>query len=314
MSPQHRRRLHGFTLVELLVVIAIIGVLIALLLPAVQAARAAARQTSCRNNMRQIGIALHNYHNAHQTLPSGWIGIDAITRRASVQGEPGWAWGALLLPYLEQQASATSVVRYERPVMDDSHETARTWVLSVFKCPADVGEDVFDLHAEDEHDHEHDEDEDDHEEEHGEILAQLAAANYVGSFGTTDIHPCSHLPVGQSCNSNGIFYHNSTTRFRDIRDGLSQTFMVGERWSEHGRSAWIGIVPEGEETLSRIVGTTDHVPNHEGGHFDDFGSYHSGGCHFVLADGSVHFIASTIELTVYQSLATRSDADVVGEF
>lgn len=310
------RRRSGFTLVELLVVIAIIGVLIALLLPAVQAARESARRIQCRNNLRQVGLALHNYHGTHQSLPAGWIGIDPATRRAAVQGDPGWAWGAQLLPYLEQGTVRQSLIRYESPVMADTHQAARAVVLSVFRCPSDIAEDLFEIHAEEEHDHEHaDDDDHDHEhEEEGPALAKLATANYVGSFGTTDIHICSHLPIGQSCNSNGVFHHNSKTRFRDIMDGLSQTFMVGERWSERGNSTWVGIVPGGEETLSRVVGTTDHAPNHPGGHFDDFGSYHSGGCHFVMGDGSVHFIAETIQINVYQSLATRADRDIVGEY
>ncbi len=295
----------AFTLVELLVVIAIIGVLIALLLPAVQAARQAANRTACRNNLRQIGLALHNYHGTHQSLPAGWIGIDPTTKRPAVQGEPGWGWACQLLPYLEQGAVSQSLISYGQPVMAARHKEARETVLPVFLCPSDIGEDTFFLNADSAADP---------NAATTEPLAKLAKANYVGAFGTTDIDPCEDLMIGDVCRSNGVFHHNSATRFRDISDGLSQTLVIGERWSLHGYSSWIGVVPGAEEALPRIVGTTDHVPNHAGGHFDDFGSYHAGGCHFVLGDGSVYFIAETIELAVYQSLATRADRDLVGEF
>ena len=120
-----RGRTSGFTVVELLVVIAIIGVLVALTLPAVQMAREAGRRTSCSNNLRQIGLALRTYHGAHRTLPPGWIGLDANGRRPLAQGQPGWGWAALLLPFMEKKNVADNLIRFERPITDAANRQAR---------------------------------------------------------------------------------------------------------------------------------------------------------------------------------------------
>ncbi|MGD9648878.1 MAG: DUF1559 domain-containing protein [Pirellulales bacterium] len=320
MSRNHR----AFTLVELLVVIAIIGLLLALLLPAVQAARASGRRLSCRNNLHQIGVALHVYHDSQGSLPPGWIGVDPATRRPAPLGGSGWGWGAMLLPQLEQGGLLSSSIRFERPLIDPIHADARKVALAIFRCPADSADPTFDLVEGDGHEHEEDEhDEDDHdgdheeeahaEDEHAEpahVLSEMATANYVGSFGTVDFHPCEHLPPGSRCSGNGVLFHNSGVKFRDIRDGLSQTFAVGERSSRLGHSTWAGVVAGAEDAITRILGTTDHVPNHPSGHFDDFGSAHEGGCHFLLADGSVHFVVESISLPAYQALATRAAGDL----
>ena len=312
------RRRAAFTLVELLVVIAIIGALIGLLLPAVQAARASARRVSCRNNLRQIGIAMNVYHDAQGSLPAGWIGVDTATRRPAPLGGSGWGWGAMLLPQLELGSVANSGIRFDRALIDPRHAQARTTALSVFRCPADSSDPTFNLPPGDgDHDHPGEDLAEVHQEEIGApgvALAELAAANYVGSFGTTDIDPCADLPVGGRCLGNGVLFHNSGVRFRDIRDGLSQTFVIGERSSRLGHSTWTGVIAGAKDALVRVVGTTDHVPNHPSGHFDDFGSAHEGGCHFVLADGSVHFVADTITLSAYQALATRSGRDSTDGF
>src|SRR5687767_9775604 len=144
-SPSSR----GFTLVELLVVIAIIGILVALLLPAVQAAREAARRSSCQNNAKQIGLALHSYHSTYGCLPPGWWGFERSTGRPDAEGTPGWGWASTILPFVEQANLATGVIRSNLPIADQANAAPRVIALPVFRCPSDVGSPTFDLDNED---------------------------------------------------------------------------------------------------------------------------------------------------------------------
>ena len=308
----HRRGL-GFTLVELLVVIAIIGVLIAMLLPAIQAAREAARRASCKNNLRQIGIALHGYHDVWHMLPPGWLAYDEATGEPQPEGEPGWGWAARILPFIEEGAVSETLIDLDLPITHADNELARLTVLDVMRCPSDDPPNVFGLMAE------HGDDEDDDAssamfsaEAHGHddgFLVELAGSNYVGVFGTFDIE---HDPA----EGNGLFYHHSRIPFRMIADGLSTTFMVGERSSHLGFSTWVGVVAEAEEAMDRVLGVCERTPNanpaeyDEEGEIDAFSSRHVTGTHFVMADGSVHLISDEIEVAVYQALATRAGGEV----
>jgi prepilin-type N-terminal cleavage/methylation domain-containing protein len=304
------RHRHGFTLVELLVVIAIIGILVGLLLPAVQAAREAARRMSCQNNLHNVGIGLHNYHYSYRQLPSGWVASDTDHH------EPGWGWAAAILPNIEESA-AYEKINFSLAIEEEVHESIRLTPITTYICPSDVLTPIFAIAEGDEdhdHDGDHDDDDDDHDHEHdhedgvnvdlGDPLFQIAKSNYVGVYGTFDIH--EDLYKG-----NGLFYGNSRHRFRDILDGLSNTLMVGERSSALGGSIWHGVIHDANEAAARVIGAADHSPNSPSGHFEDFGSYHVGGAQFILSDGSVHMITESIDMKVYHALTTRANKEVI---
>ena len=287
------RQRKAFTLVELLVVIAIIGILVALLLPAVQAARESARRMSCHNNQKQIGLALHSYHDAFRALPMGWIGLVAPYGRPDANGEPGWGWAAHLLPFMDRK-NVAETINDVLPITDAANQAARDTALPSYVCPSDARyKPFFDL-----------------KDTGGSVLATVPTANYVGVFGTMELEDCETLAPGLQCRSDGIFYHNSTTRFSEITDGLSSTLMVGERSSLRKFSTWLGAVPKADESHARILGIADHIPNTPGAHLDDFGSYHPAGTNFVFADGSVRLVTESIDLRVYQGLATRDGREI----
>ena len=288
----------GFTLVELLVVIAIIGILVGLLLPAVQVAREAARRMQCSNNVRQLGLAIHNYESANRRIPSGWIANNA-------HGEPGWGWAAALLPFMEG-SNLHNQINFRLPIENPVHDQVRVTVVPTFLCPSDTGPNLFDIAAGDGHDH-------DHEHHHAalegvddspEKLFQVSKSNVIGLFGTFELEVAPY-------NGDGMFYGNSRIKFRDVTDGLSNTLMVGERNSRLGGSLWQGNIPEASEPHARILGVADHGPNDPHAHFEDFSSYHSGGVNFMRADVSLTFLSNSVDLRVYQAMATRAGSEVV---
>jgi prepilin-type N-terminal cleavage/methylation domain-containing protein/prepilin-type processing-associated H-X9-DG protein len=294
----------AFTLIELLVVIAIIAMLIALLLPAVQQAREAARRTQCRNNLKQIGLALHNYHDIFQTFPSGWIGVERGMHSAH-EGTSGAGWAAMILPQVDQ-SNLYNLFNPHLSIADPRNEAFRETTLSVFRCPSDPQPEFWDIEQ---------------EESPGTVLARLPTANYVGTFGTEDLHDCENAPgtppvrANGQCVGDGSLYHNSRVRIRDYTDGASNTFIVGERMTNEELgwySTWVGMVPQGKEAFQRVLGSIDHVPNDPVAHFDDFSSQHTGGAHFVFGDGSVSFVSESIDKGTYQALGTINGGEVVG--
>jgi prepilin-type N-terminal cleavage/methylation domain-containing protein len=192
MSRDHRP---GFTLIELLVVIAIIGVLVALLLPAVQAAREAARRASCVNNMKQMGIALHNYHDSRGVLPSGYV-----YKLGYSTG--GFGWAAMILPHMEQ-TPLFNAINFDLPAWSSQNSTVCTTALSSYQCPTDYTTSTT----------------------RGFMSREgfnYAKSSYVANFGPNDLDV---TPEDRS----GVFSRNSSTRIADVTDGLSQTLFAGER-------------------------------------------------------------------------------------
>ncbi len=294
-----KRRHRGFTLIELLVVIAIIAILVALLLPAVQQAREAARRTQCKNHLKQIGLAMHNYHDVHTMFPPGWIGVQS--GQPYVHGSSGFGWATMILPMLEQPALFNQM-NFNAAVNHASNAVGRDSHVPGFRCPSDPSFAFWDIAQ---------------AGSPGTILARLPTANYVGSFGTTELDNCATIPAGGSCTGNGLFYHNSSLSFRDIQDGASTTLMAGERKTNANlgwHSTWIGSVPNGEESFIRILGVSDHTPNHPGTHFDDFSSHHVGGGHFLMSDGAVRFISTSVSERNYKSIATINGSEIIGDF
>ena len=293
-----RGRNRAFTLVELLVVIAIIGILVGLLLPAVQAAREAARRAQCLNNMRQIGMAIHNYESTYRVLPSGWMDNDGL-------GSPGWSWSASLLPYLEQTNTWNSI-DLTLPVDHENNTEARLAIIQTFICPSDTGSNIFNIGAGDGHDHIRGSGSDPHHPhniDRGETLFPIAKSNYSGMFGTFQIEDAPH-------DGDGVFFGNRFLRLAEITDGLTNTIMVGERTTKFGSPIWHGLVHEAAEPEARIVGMADHTPNHSDQHFDDFASFHRGGAHFLSADSSTRMISDSIKLEVYRALSTREGGEI----
>ena len=294
-----RHRKDAFTLVELLVVITIIGILVGLLLPAVQAAREAARRMQCSNNMKQVGLAIHNHESAHRQLPAGWTSTN-------VDGDPGWGWAAALLPFMEA-SNVYQRINKSLPIADPLHEDVRLFSVPNFVCPTDTGPNIFEIGEGSGHHHGHPNPGDAPESvDEGDKLFSVAKSNYIGMFGTFELEDAPF-------NGDGVFFGNSRTKFRDIRDGLSNTLMVGERDSRLGGSVWHGFIADASEPAARVVGVADHAPNHPGGHFEDFRSLHPGGVNFLRADGSVRMYSETIDEEVYRAMATVAGGEVFSE-
>jgi prepilin-type N-terminal cleavage/methylation domain-containing protein/prepilin-type processing-associated H-X9-DG protein len=311
------RRHRGFTLVELLVVIAIIGTLVALLLPAVQGAREAARRMSCQNNLHNIGIALQNYHDTNGSFPSGWMYMHGNPPIAPPANYEMWGWGTLLLPFLEQKNLQDLLGPNIDTLSDRIAKNPQVSIpalntpLKIFMCPSDSGFTG-----------------------RGETVNQRAFDSGVGfSFaGLTTAAQCTvgvsnymgvagHRDVVNNAANTGIFYGDSYIRMADIVDGTSNTFAVGERETLTCFSGtWVGIRnPGGGSNKGPIVVIGHSRPklnqpdppiayNDTAGCGEGFSSLHPGGAQFALCDGSVRFVANGIEHNWVNNTATGHKA------
>ncbi|MCI0683425.1 MAG: DUF1559 domain-containing protein [Gemmataceae bacterium] len=277
LAPVHRR---GFTLIELLVVIAIIAVLIALLVPAVQRVRESASRLRCHNNLKQIGLALHSYHDRMKYFPPGYVsGVNA----AGEDTGPGWGWAAHILDDIEQTPLRRQI-NFGLDVAHSANAGPRVHRLQIFLCPSDAHVGTFVPDG---------------------ASVSIAHGNYAGVFGNLEIED------GPG-NGNGMFYRNSRLRFADLVDGSSNTFLVGERSSNLSKATWTGALAGIDESQALVLGTCDHLPNDlAAAHAEDFWSRHAQGVNFLFGDGSVHNIHNSISEDVYRALSTRAGGEPV---
>ena len=301
----------GFTLVELLVVIAIIGILIGLLLPAVQAAREAARRMSCQNNLKNIGLALHNYESAYKVFPSGYLHKPGPAGTAlEPANHMGLAWGAALLPQVEQ-GGLYDDIDFDIPVWDPDNRQPRETFVEVFMCPSDTYS--FDNYVI----------RDDSTTPAERYACSSYAANWGPSTATVNL---DDTPT----QSEGVFYRNSRTKINAILDGLSNTLAFGERHNgpiagsvtAGGHSvyenAWNAAVREITEYTDdhghMVLFETQFRPNQPGGDDKGLAAPHEGLCQFTLCDGSVRAITENIDAEIYDALATRRGREVIEEY
>lgn len=296
----------GFTLVELLVVIAIIGMLAGLLLPAVQQAREAARRMQCSNNLKQIGLALHNHEVGMRYFPAAWEGYD--DGAPCPFGDPGWGWAAMLLPYMEQQ-NLQKLCNLDRSVGDASNTDARETFIPFFSCPSDAAPlKAFALDESGIEEGEEEEEGDGHAHGSSSSESVYGTSSYAASYGTTSIHEAEE---GTTFRSNGAFYHNSRLTPAAFRDGLSNTIFCGERaCSKRHYSTWVGM-PPGDACFPALVVGSFHAGFQSTGEEHGFSSEHSGGANFVFGDGSVHFLSKGIDETAVQALSTRAGQEIL---
>jgi prepilin-type N-terminal cleavage/methylation domain-containing protein/prepilin-type processing-associated H-X9-DG protein len=296
--------LRAFTLVELLVVIALIGILVALLMPAVQYSRETSRRAHCQNNLKQIGVGLLLKHDAQRAFPAGWVGIEGA--RHDVGTGPGWGWAALMLPQIEQSSLAEALDLHSS-FMHEKNAIARDTVLPVFRCPSDVSKPRFELLS-----------------KTGNSLGDFPKSNYAANFGGGRIQLCASLNgTGRQCTGEpyeGVFYHNSCVNLSDLAmKGTSKTVLVGERHStplakQAPVATWVGALWEAEGDFQRVLGSAMHemTYNKTGTatvEFLDYSSRHGDGAYFVFADGHVEFLIKQMDDWDFVQLMTRFPED-----
>jgi len=281
----------AFTVMELLVAIAVVGVLVGMLFPALISAREAARRQQCANHLRQIGVAVHMYHDSTKTLPEAWRpGPDTLT---------GYGWAVSLLAHLEEGSLAKSIVT-KLPLTAMQNEAVRHTELPILKCPSDISENTFELREETSHGATNEEEEAEESHDEGNVLVELPAANYVGVFGTLEADDSVPAPLGD-----GPIIYNRRVRLSDLERGQSSTLLIGERTSAMVPSTWLGVDFHGEDAACRLVGSAITQPNCDFCDECEFTSRHSGGSNFVWADGHVSLVDRSIDSTEYQRLSKR---------
>ncbi|QDV52595.1 DUF1559 domain-containing protein [Gimesia fumaroli] len=309
----------GFTLIELLVVIAIIAILIALLLPAVQQAREAARRSSCRNNLKQLGLALQNYHDTHGVFPPGGVigpcGGNPPTNLTGLQecgnGESlGGNWLLYILPQMEQSPlwEKAAPVLSGRDPLDYMNNIFGHFSPAAYRCPSHPWDRRSNVAF--------------------RSIEHMSRGNYAANYGSGD------LTASYNGQTAGVFTINSSVAIRDIKDGSSNTLLVGELQyindvTSDARGAWVysgmggsafstGRNPNSvtPDILSKCSNTTEMpcTEANDGTQIATLRSFHTGGVQVCLADGSCRFISENISQTIWQALGTRAGREVIDNF
>ncbi|MBL8851142.1 MAG: DUF1559 domain-containing protein [Planctomycetaceae bacterium] len=341
----------GFSLIELLVVLAILSILVALILPAVQQARGAARRTQCLSNLKQLGVALHNYHDVHDGFPPGYTAPEVASDGISWEfTESSFAWGAHLLPYLEQSSLYDKLQIYhplEHFLETSAEPQLAQTQLAVFRCVDDLAGETLSSAPLAPNYRDLDRDWPDPTEKG----FGGGSSSYVGSCGYFPPHE-PYGPVAgtyfpdydrKTGPNNGLFYTGSHVSIGDITDGSSHTIAIGERAWFQGSATWIGTSdvlgpdPGGASVcLGRCYWRINELPDPPGvfmtsankqvippfSNFtarDGFSSYHPGGAHFLFADGSVRFLSENIDSRVTTpprgvDVGPVPDANLLGVF
>jgi prepilin-type N-terminal cleavage/methylation domain-containing protein/prepilin-type processing-associated H-X9-DG protein len=288
----------GFTIVESLVVLAVVAVSLALALPAIQHSIQDARRAQCANNLKQIALAMHNYHDTFVTFPPGWVSRDGAPGLGTRLG-----WQTFILPFVEQAPMFNQINFSLTPAMEDDGKPIKLFqtALAVYRCPIDPVPNPNPLRGD------------------------YGTSNYSGNYG--HIPPPRLRPLAMAdfwpgalpapMTSRGIFARNSSIRIQHIVDGTSNTILVGERGFTSGAGIWAGVTDNGHEDDAVTDGSHRSRPN--AGPFS-FSSRHDGGVNFVMSDGAVRFVSDRIDskpgpdLGTLQKLATRDDGFPVGAF
>jgi prepilin-type N-terminal cleavage/methylation domain-containing protein len=298
---------HGFTLVELLVVIAIIGVLIGLLLPAVQSARGAARRMSSLNNLKQMGLALHTYHDGKRRLPPGFTSTTTGSWPGGSndpvpESGPGWSFFAEILPFMEESA-LHGQIDFSKRIDHADNQVARETIVAAYVDPGDTSPKLIDV-----------------KDTSQATMFEAAVCSYAGCLGTKSYE---ELPF------TGVFHRNSKVRFDDITDGLSKTIGIGERMSRHTQSSWVGVTP-GQELVHApespkydpsnltkrpaitavLVHVRSSAPSLTGSPGGFIGP-HSAGTQFLNMDGSCRLITAETSPELFRAMCTRAGGEPV---